>query len=294
MTKKTRNCIFFIFSGLIFINILAWIVVFDLNGPQFLEVTFFDVGQGDAIFIETPKFHQILIDGGPDSTILEKLGKTLPFYDRSLDLVILTHPEYDHMAGLIEVLKRYKVDFVLWTGVIRDTSEYEEWQKVIRKEGTVIKIAESGQKILWESNPKNFIDILYPFEDLAGQEIKRSNDTSIVSRLVFTNNTFLFTGDISKSVEKKMINREIDFNSNILKVAHHGSKTSTSEEFLKKVLPEIAVVQVGENKYGHPNSEVLEKLKFFDIKVLRTDLNGDIKIISDGIKFKYETAISNF
>ena len=112
--------------------------------------------------------------------------------------------------------------------------------------------------------------------------------------MVHNQNSFLFTGDISKTVEKKLVEKQININSDILKVAHHGSKTSTSEEFLEKVLPEIAIVQVGENKYGHPNTEVLERLKFFAIKILRTDKDGDIKIISDGTKFRYETAISNF
>ncbi|GAI23902.1 unnamed protein product, partial [marine sediment metagenome] len=134
MKKGAREVSFFILGLLIFLNILAWLAVYDLNKPQLLEVNFFDVGQGEAIFIETSSRHQILIDGGPSPVILEKLAESLPFWDRKIDLIILTHPEHDHLAGLIEVLKRYKVENILWTGVVRDTAEYKEWQRLIRDE----------------------------------------------------------------------------------------------------------------------------------------------------------------
>ena len=128
---KRDKRVLIISTLLLFFNALAWVAVFDLSQPRFLEVHFFDVGQGDAIFIETPQSHQILIDGGPTSAILEKLGKEMPFWDRSLDLVILTHPERDHITGLFEVFKKYKVENILWTGVLRDTVEFKEWQRLI-------------------------------------------------------------------------------------------------------------------------------------------------------------------
>lgn len=294
MTKNTRKFAFGILAFLFFLNVLAWIAVYDLAKPQFLEVHFFDVGQGDAIFIETPQRHQILIDGGPTSVILEKLGKEMPFWDKSIDLIILTHPERDHIVGLIEVLKKYKIENILWTGVLRDTAEYQEWLKSIEKERAKIKIAKAGQKIycLRPDVKHCYIDILYPFESLEGETVKNTNNTSIIGKLIFNENSFLFTGDAYESVEKKLLEKETELNSDVLKVGHHGSKTSTCEEFLEKVLPEIAVIQVGENKYGHPHPEVLERLKKFDIKVLRTAKEGDIKIISDGIKYDYE--FSNF
>ena len=288
MNRNARNFILSVLVVSFSLNILAWIVVFDLSKPRFLEVIFFDVGQGDAIFINTPKRQQILIDGGPTSAILEKLGKEMPFYDRTIDLIILTHPERDHLAGLLEVLEKYKVENILWTGVERDTTEYEEWQKLIKKEGAKIYIVPSVQKITMEKDI--LMNFLYPSENLAGKELENSNDTSIVSHLVFGKNSFLFTGDISKSVEEKLIIRENScLDSDVLKVAHHGSKTSSSEEFIAKVSPEIAVISVGKsNSYGHPHQEVLETLKKYGIKILRTDQNGDIKIISDGITYKIE------
>ncbi|MCK4782007.1 MBL fold metallo-hydrolase [Candidatus Parcubacteria bacterium] len=279
MSFRNKKIVFFGFGFLFCLNVLAWAVVFDLNS-QSLEVVFFDVGQGDAIFIETGQKHQILIDGGPSSAVLEKLGKEMPFWDRAIDLIILTHPDHDHIAGLIEVLKRYKVEQVLWTGVVRETGEYKEWQGLLEQEGAKITIAQAGQKIIFTGGG---IEVLHPFESLQGEKVKNANNTSVVARLVFGQNSFLLIGDISKSVERKLVKKQINLVSDILKVGHHGSKTSSAENFLKKVNPEIAIIQCGrDNRYGHPHPEVLATLEKFGIKILRTDLNGDIKIISDG------------
>lgn len=297
MKTKTKNFVYLILSFLFLLNILAWLAVYDLNKPQLLEVNFFDVGQGEAIFIETPSRHQILIDGGPSSVVLEKLAESLPFWDRTIDLIILTHPEHDHLAGLIEVLKRYKVENILWTGVVRDTAEYKEWVKLIKNEGAEIKIAQAGQKInLSTYEVDRYMEVLYPFENLEGQEFKNSNNTSIVAKLIFGTppthhppasrapTSFLFTGDAYKSVEKKLMDKKTDLASDVLKVGHHGSKTSNSEAFIKHVSPEIAVISVGkDNPYHHPHQETLDTLEKYGIKILRTDKNGDIKIISNGI-----------
>jgi len=280
--RKTKKLILIILGILVCFNIIAWIAVYNLSRPQALEVVFFDIGQGDSIFIEVPNGNQILIDGGPDSTVLEKLADEMPFYDRSIDLIILTHPEHDHFRGLFEILKRYDVDYILWTGIVRDTNEWKEWVRLIEEEGADIKIAEKGQRIILSENPFIFIDILHPFENLAGQKFKRANETSIVSHLFFDNVSFLFTGDITKKIELKLIEPGEDLNSEVLKVAHHGSKTSSGQEFLKAVGPELAVIQVGENNYGHPHPEVLARLEEFGIEVLRTDKDGNIKIVSDG------------
>jgi len=287
MKAGVREVKFFLLGLLIFLNILAWLTVYEVSQPQSLEVNFFDVGQGDAIFIKDQKLHQVLIDGGPDSTVLEKLGKEIPFWDNTLDLIILTHPEKDHVSGLIEVLKRYKVENILWTGILRDTSEFKEWEKLIESEGAKIFIARSGQKIKWSRTVLDRFEVLYPFESLAGKEFKDSNNTSIVVKLIFGENSFLFTGDAYKSVERDLIEKGIDVDSDILKVAHHGSKTSSSEEFIKAVSPQEAIISVGkDNKYGHPHREVLETLAKYGINILRTDLNGDIKIICDSQSLK--------
>jgi len=280
MSKK----IFLYFIAiLLLLNFFCWQEVFNLvkNG-YILKVYFLDVGQGDSIFIETPQKHQILIDGGPDSIVLEKLQKIMPATDRTIDLVILTHPEKDHMQGLIEVLQRYSVDYILWTGIIRDSPEYQKWISVLAEEqnqGAKIITAEFGQAIT-AGGVK--IDILHPFEKLVGQEMEDSNDSSVVSRLFFGENVFLFTGDITTKTEQELMEEKMELRADILKVGHHGSKYSTAIEFLENISPEFAIISSGKNSYGHPTSEVLQRLKNFGIKVLRTDLDGDIKIISDG------------
>jgi len=273
---------------LLIFNILAWFVVYDLSKIRFLEVIFFDVGQGDALFIKTPQGHQILIDGGPDSVILEKLGEELPFYDRVIDLVILTHPESDHLTGLLDVLRSYKVKNILWTGVIKDTGDFEKWQELIEKEKAEIFIAKAGQKI---TIGKTSFEILFPFENLENKSVKDANNTSIVLRLDFGEISLLFTGDIYKSEERELLSLAKQLDTDVLKVGHHGSKTSTAEEFIIVVSPEIAVISVGRNNsYGHPHQETLDTLEKYAIRIFRTDLNGDIKIISDGINY----GVSNF
>ncbi len=284
MDGKWKNLVFGILIVLLFGNIFFWSIAYDLNRPQFLEVNFFDVGQGDSIFIETPKGYQILIDGGPSSAVLEKLGNEMPFWDRAIDLVILTHPEHDHIAGLIEVLKTYEVKNILWTGALKDTKEFEEWIKLIEEEKADITIAQAGQRII---TPSIFFEIIYPFENLEGQSIKNTNNTSIIVHLVFNDNCFLFTGDAYKSIERKIIDKGLNLNCNVLKVGHHGSKSSTSKELMESVIPELAVISLGkDNKYGHPHAQVLDILNDYGIKVLRTDEIGDIKIISNGQNIK--------
>lgn len=291
MKKNKYICI--VLAPLLILNIFFWITAHNLSQPEFLEVTFFDVGQGDAIFIKTPQNHQILIDGGPDDTILEKLNDEMSFYDRTIDLIILTHPEHDHIAGLLEVLKRYKVENILWTGILRDTSEFNEWQRLIKeersREGANLRIARAGQKI---STRTVLVEILYPFERLENKTAKNTNNTSVVLRLVFGENSFLFTGDVYKSVERKLLKKGIELKSNVLKVGHHGSKTSTAEDFIAEVLPEIAVISAGQNNsYGHPRQETLDTLENYGINIFRTDINGDVKIFSNREKIKLKTQI---
>jgi len=270
-----KKPILIILGGLLLANVLAWIGVWQASHP-YLAVTFFDVGQGDAIFIETPQGNQMLIDGGPGSAVLEKLGKAMPFWDRTIDLVVLTHPDADHISGLLEVLQRYQVENILWTGILCESAECQEWARLVEEEGANVFIAKSGLQI------SGLFYVLYPDKSLEGQRVSNTNNTSIVMRLDYGADSFLFTGDIDQSVEKKLENIDAE----VLKVAHHGSKTSTAPEFVEAVSPQIAVISVGkDNKYGHPDVETLAILEKYGINVLRTDLNGDIRIFSNGNNF---------
>jgi len=262
--------------------------VFALAGPHYFSVDILDVGQGDAIFIETPDMRHILIDGGPDALVMTRLQKLLPFWERRLDVAALTHPDLDHLNGLLYVLQRYQVDYVVWTGIVRDGAPYQKWVELLAKakqKGTRILTFTSGDRI---KNGNAIITALHPFEDLSGQVFKnKGNDTGIVLRAVYGENTFLFTADTSSVVEEKIIDAGADIASDVLKVGHHGSLYSTSEKFLEAVRPEIAVISVGaHNSYGHPTPEVLQRLEKSGIKTFRTDQDGTVKIVSDGDTIK--------
>ncbi|MFA5207845.1 MAG: ComEC/Rec2 family competence protein [Candidatus Paceibacterota bacterium] len=275
---------FFILLTLLILNFLVFPFVVIVSLPAYLEVSFFDVGQGDSIFIEAPGGYQVLIDGGPSySKVLDGLSKEMFINDKEIDLIILSHPESDHMTGLFSVLENYKVENIIWTGIEKDGVKFETWKRMISEEGANIYYANSGDVI---NVGEVKLEIISPKELIAGKEFEESNNTAIVSKLTYKDSSFLFTGDISSKIENELD----DINVDVLKVAHHGSKYSTSEDFLKKVNPLVSVIQVGKNSYGHPTEEVLTRLDNFDIKVLRNDTNGDIKIVSDGLNYKIITS----
>ncbi len=263
-------------------NVFVWQFVWGLSNN--LKVVFFDIGQGDSIFIETPQKHQILIDGGSSSKVAEKLGKQMPFWDKTIDLVILTHPDYDHLRGLLDVLDNYQVENILWTGEKSEGKTFETWLSKIKQENANIVLAKAGTLVL---AGKAKMEILYPLE-LPKQDLINNNKSSIAAKLSFGNARFFFTGDIDKQAEQEIIFQGQDISSDILKVSHHGSRSATSPEFLANVQPEMAVISVGkDNSYGHPHQEVLSNLLEFGIKVMRTDQQGDISLFSDGQNIIY-------
>jgi len=278
-----KKQVFLVLGFLLLFNLAAWQAVFYFHfSPKELEAVFFDVGQGDSIFIKTPQGHQILIDGGPDAGILEKLSQEMPFWDRDLDMVILTHLDKDHLFGILEVLKNYKVENIVWSGLgVESSSGFKEWEKMKEqeiKEGAKETIISAGEKII---AGQAVFSALYPFLE-ERREIERNNEGCLVLKMLFKDNDFLFCADISFGEEEKITANFSDISAQVLKVAHHGSKYSTSESFLKRAAPQIAVIQSGKNSYGHPSEEVLTRLQKFDINTFRTDINGDIKIVANG------------
>ena len=279
--KKQVN--YFILIVLFLIALWLWLALFNQSKLDFLEVHFFDVGQGDSIFIETPSGQQVLIDGGPDATILEKLSQNMPFYDRSIDLVILTHPDADHLTGLVKVLEYYQIDHILTPGLKKETATYQRWQEIIREKDISLTKAQAGQKINFGNGL--IMEILWPEQSSLELLANKANNVSVVGQLIYGQSKFLLTGDIEKEIEQRLIKQEESLASDILKVPHHGSKTSSGKSFIEKVNPQISVISVGaDNRYGHPHPNVLERLK--ETAIYRTDQNGDIEILTDGFSFR--------
>ncbi|MBU2263632.1 MBL fold metallo-hydrolase [Patescibacteria group bacterium] len=273
-----RNFKYYFLGLLILVTGFVWYSVF-AESRDGLLVVFLDVGQGDAIFIEAPNGNQVLIDGGPNKAVLRQLSKIMPFYDRSIDMIIESHPDSDHINGLVEVLRRYKVGLVMESGVVNDNQAYKSIQEIIEEKGIQKVLARRGTRINFGDGI--YMDIMFPDRDVSGLE---TNMASVVARLVYRESEFLFTGDSPRSIEQYLVSiGKENLQSDILKISHHGSDTSTSEMFLGYVDPEYAVISVGkDNKYGHPRQEVLDLLNQFDVKILRTDQSGTIKIKSDG------------
>ena len=296
---QTKKINYSILGVLLIVTIFIWSALFSQTPDNILEVTFFDVGQGDAIFIETSYGRQVLIDGGPDKTILDKLSQTMPFYDRTIDLLILTHPDADHITGLVEVLNYYQVGHILTSGLKKDTAVYQRWRNLIEERNIPVTIAQTGQGVIVQEGI--VLEILWPEQSLIKSLSKNTNNVSIVGQLVYNQTEFLLTGDIEKEIEQRLLNQDWNLASDILKVPHHGSKTSASYNFLKAVNPQISIISVGaNNRYKHPHAVVLEQLKdlmtcpalFLSQKwcgVYRTDRNGDIRVITDGTLFEIET-----
>ena len=234
MNSQIRKIAYIILGILFLIAVLVWLAVFSLENQK-LEIIFFDIGQGDSILINAKGNQQILIDGGPNDFVVDKLGKTLPFYDKKIELIILTHPDKDHISGLIEVVKRYKVDKILTTGIECSTEVCQILSEQIQKKKIPVKIAQAGQTISIGDNI--FLGILSPLENLSGENVKNKNDTSIVAKLIAGEDSVLLTGDITSKAEKKLTENNFNLQSDFLKIAHHGSKYSTSKIFLEKVSP---------------------------------------------------------
>lgn len=269
---------------------LIWMAVISIPDRQ-LEISFIDVGNGDAILIQTPARQQILIDGGPDpDKICLALGNELPFWDKSLDMVVLTHPDEDHIVGLIEVLERYKVKMVLESGLEVDTPVYREWCRLLDEKNIQRIIARSGQEIDLGDGVR--MNVLHPLEGLNAEAESDTNNNSVVLQLTWEEISFLLTGDIQGEIEREIIYRGSCSDCTVLKVAHHGSNTSSSRHFLAAVDPEIAVISVGkENSFGHPDEDVLARLReeVDEDKIYITSEAGTIKFITDGQRLWVET-----
>lgn len=243
-----------------------------------LTVAFLDVGQGDAIFIEAPNGHQVLIDGGKGSAVLEGLGSTMPLSDRSIDVVIATHPDLDHIGGLPGVFERYDVGMFLEPGVEDDGSDYQALHHAVREEGLTPQYVRAGMVLMLDKDI--YLRILFPDRDVSTVE---ANTGSVVLELVYGETEFLLTGDSPQTIEEHLVDLGAMRGSDVLKLGHHGSKTSSSAQFLTAVHPQYGVVSAGcDNQYGHPHQEVLDRATAVGIELLSTCTEGTIVFQSDG------------
>jgi len=250
--------------------------------PALLTVAFLDIGQGDAIFVETPDGVQILIDGGPDNSVLRELPKVMPPLDRDIDVVLATHPDKDHIGGLVDVLERYGVSLIVRTENRNDTAVSRRFDAVVEAEtGAQIHYARAGQVITLGASTT--LHIYSPASDPSAWE---SNAASLVKKLSFGEIDFMLTGDVPISIEEYLIATYGErLASEVLKLGHHGSRTSTADRFLDIVAPRYAVVSTGrDNRYGHPHDSVVKKFESRAIPLFNTAELGTIIFKTDGVR----------
>lgn len=241
-----------------------------------------DVGQGDSIFIVGPQGQHIIVDGGPDRSTLAAIGRKMSFFDRRIDALILTHPHLDHVASFPAVLQRYDIQLVVLTGVQADAPPYQKMMEILREKQIPVLIADPTKDIHFGGGLT--LDTLWPPPIYAGSETEKNlNDTSVVTMLRYGNDSMLLTGDMEQEEEYELLATGEDIHADILKVGHHGSRTSTSTGFLLAVQPSIAVISAGkENPFGHPHASTIERLRLFGIETRVTAWEGTIALEMDG------------
>lgn len=265
---------------------LGVLLIFQSQNLSKTRLVFCDVGQGDGILIASGS-KQVVVDGGPDNKILSCPEDKMPFWDRTIELMVLTHPQKDHMAGLLDVLARYKVRMIVLTGVKNNTQIFKAWEEAVQKEGAKIYTPDINDQFLLQGPTLKqgrtlVLTVLWPSKEMIGKWTQNPpsdlNQTSIVMRLDFgpsADGCAYLTGDIPKEILENLIDRSCQ----ILKVAHHGSKTGTNEKILDLAKPQTAVIQVGrDNRFGHPHQQILDMLSQRAIKILRNDISGTIEL----------------
>lgn len=261
---------------------IMWLppLAYNAMATPYLQVHFLDVGQGDAIFIQTPDGVEVLIDGGANSGVLSALSQHMSFFDRNIDMVVGTHPDKDHIGGLVDVLGRYTVSSILTTENESDSAAYAAYTAAVQAEGAAVTYARRGQ--LFTLGASTTLEVLFPETDTTDME---SNASSIVLQLRYGETEVLLTGDAPKRIEEYLVLTQGEhLQSDVLKVGHHGSRTSTAQMFLAEVQPEFAVISAEKNsRYGHPHVEVTDMLFNQRVKTYSTAQEGTISFRSDGV-----------
>jgi len=261
-------CVIFAGASLVLVHELKRIP------DEHLTVHFFDVGQGDSTLLVSPSGKTVLIDGGPDLSALEALGKNLPLSRRSIDLLILSHPDPDHFIAFPEVLRRFEVGALLIPAMENTEEPYQALLTIAREQGVPLVAADPARDI--DLHDGVVLDILWPPNPVPPME---DNDASVIVRASYGTGSILFTGDLSIKGEEVLLASGIDVSAEVLKIGHHGSRFSSSDAFLAAVHPRLAVISVGkDNHYGHPNPEALARLQKAGIPVRTTMEEGEIDL----------------
>ena len=272
-----------VIATLLGVAVISWLPFLQPKNTncECLTVSFLDVGQGDSILIETPDGFEMLVDGGPNAAVLRQLSKERSFFDREIDVVVTTHPDLDHIGGLVDVLKRYKVQTILRTENENDKSAAEAFAAAAQKERAEEILADAGQVL--QLGASTTIQIFSPTGDERQWE---SNTSSIVLRVVYGNTSFMLTGDAPQEIEDYLVKTYgAQLDSDVLKLGHHGSKTSSSDAWLDTVTPTYAIVSAGiDNRYGHPHQDVMQRVFARNIQTSHTGTDGTITFYSDGTK----------
>ncbi|MDA1208961.1 MAG: MBL fold metallo-hydrolase [bacterium] len=242
-----------------------------------LHAYFLDVGQGDATLLVSPSGKQVLIDGGPNLDTLEYLGEHMPFFDRTIELLVLTHPDADHLTALPEILQRYNVQQVLISGVQGLSGRYQAFLDEVAQQQIPVMLADPEKDI--DLGDGIILDVIWPPTGLLGKEVANKNDTSVVIRVLGGEQSILLTGDIEKDAEAAILSMQTDIRSDILKAAHHGSKTSSTQAFLEAVDPDTVIISAGrDNRFGHPHLSVLERFEELGYVIRHTANEGVIAV----------------
>ena len=277
--------LFYLVLILIIANVFVFLNAQAVGDNNLLVVSFLDIGQGDAIYIKAPNGVDMLIDGGKkDSDILTELGRVMSVTDKEIDIVLATHPDADHIGGLTKVLENYNVKHIVTNGRSKDTGVFKLLNDDIKNENASTTIAERGQRIILDKDKNIYFDIYWPIKIYQSDD---TNDLSILGKLVYGESEFLLTGDAGKEIENQIIKWcKLCLDSDVLKLGHHGSRTSTSRTFLDNVAPDYAIVSAGaNNSYGHPHKEIVDLVQMQNINILETSKEGTITFVSDGIKY---------
>ncbi len=278
MNKHKKTFYFLVF--LVILNCFCWGIIFErLHFKE--KVAFLDVGQGDSEIIISSAAN-ILIDAG-SKKVLTELSQILPFSDKTIDIFILSHPDKDHFLGIFDILNHYKVKTVILEDISETQTLFLQFLEELKERKIPVILANKPLKIYWQE--ANKISVF----STKSLKHKSSSQDSLVTMYNFYQNGFLFTGDIDQYVENQLVPilTNLKTKVEVLKVSHHGSKYSSSLEFLKSLKPKFAVIETGQNSYGHPHQEVLERLKEVGAVILRTDLNGSVIFTLNGENLIY-------